>query len=165
MYGVIVHGYFAACYVLDSHLPRGTNVTIECLHRTFLKLCSQGKKFLRRLNISLDNTSNDNKSWFVVAYLCMLVCCGYFDGIAVCLFFWSCTYPFRWLPTFFHIFHLRDKDIWNFDMLCHHLLNSCSLIEFVEMIDSLVPLKEYYLPSKAWPPEYTMLYYTIRTCL
>ena len=81
VYGVIVHGHFAACYVLNSHLPGGTNVTIECLHRTFLKLRSQGKKFPKRLNIQLDNTSKDNKSRFVVAYLYMLVCCGCFDEI------------------------------------------------------------------------------------
>ena len=83
VYGVIVHGHFAACYVLNSHLPGGTNVTIECLHRTFLKLRSQGKKFPKRLNIQLDNTSKDNKSRFVVAYLYMLVCCGCFDEIDV----------------------------------------------------------------------------------
>ena len=86
VYGVIVHGQFAACYTLNSHLPGGTNVTIECLHRTFLKLRAQGKRFPPKLYLQLDNTSKDNKSRFVVAYLYMLVCCGCFDEIDVFFF-------------------------------------------------------------------------------
>ena len=38
--------------------------------------------------------------------------------------------------------YLKDKDIWNFDLLCEFLLNSCALVEFVEMIESLCPWKE-----------------------
>ena len=52
-----------------SNLPRGTDVTIECLHRTFLKLCAQGKLFPCRLNLQLDNTSKDNKARYLMAYL------------------------------------------------------------------------------------------------
>ena len=151
IYGVIVHGHFAACYVLNSHLPGGTNVTIECLHRTFLKLLAQGKKFPPKLNLQLDNTSKDNKSRFVVAYLYMLVSCGCFDEIEV--FFFEVGHTHCDADQLFSrtsIF-LCDKDIWNFELLCQFVLNSCALIEFVEMIDSLVPWKqniEKYLVPK-----------------
>ena len=85
-YGVFVHGHFAACYVLNSHLPGGTNITVEYLHQIFMKLHAQGKRFPRRLNIQLYNTSKENKSRLVIAYLYMLVCCGVFDEIMVFFF-------------------------------------------------------------------------------
>ena len=142
VYGVIVHGHFAACYVLNSHLPGGTNITVECLHRTFLHLRSQGKRFPRRLNIQLDNTSKDNKSRFVIAYLYMLVCCGCFDEITV--FFFEVGHTHCDADQLFSRsgIYLKDKDIWNFELLCHFLLNSCALIEFVELIETLCPWKE-----------------------
>ena len=121
--------------------------------QNILKLRSQGKKFPKRLNIQLDNTSKDNKSRFVVAYLYMLVCCGCFDEIDVFVFEVGHTHC-----DADHLFsrssiYLRDKDIWNFDLLCHHLMNSCGIIEFVEMIDSLVPWKQniekYLVPTCA----------------
>ena len=142
VYGVIVHGHFAACYVLNSHLPGGTNITVECLHRTFMKLRAQGKRFPRRLNIQLDNTSKDNKSRFVIAYLYMLVCCGCFEEITV--FFFEVGHTHCDADQLFSrsSIYLKDKDIWNFDLLCEFLLNSCALVEFVEMIESLCPWKE-----------------------
>ena len=142
VYGVIVHGHFAACYVLNSHLPGGTNITVECLHRTFMKLRAQGKRFPRRLNIQLDNTSKDNKSRFVIAYLYMLVCCGCFDEITV--FFFEVGHTHCDADQLFSrsSIYLKDKDIWNFDLLCHFLLHSCALVEFVEMIERLCPWKE-----------------------
>ena len=142
VYGVIVHGHFACCYVLNAHMPGGTNVTIECLHRTFLKLRAQGKKFPPRLYLQLDNTSKDNKSRFVVAYLYMLVCCGCFDEIDV--FFFEVGHTHCDADQLFSrsSIYLRDKDIWNFEQLCHHLFNSCGIIQFVEMVNSLVPWKQ-----------------------
>ena len=151
VYGVIVHGHFAACYTLNSHLPGGTNVTIECLHRTFLKLRAQGKRFPPKLYLQLDNTSKDNKSRFVVAYLYMLVCCGCFDEIDV--FFFEVGHTHCDADQLFSrsSIYLRDKDIWNFDLLCHHLMNSCAMIEFVEMIEALCPWKQnieqYLVPT------------------
>ena len=138
---VIVHGHFAACYTLNSNLPGGTNVTIECLHRTFLKLRAQGKRFPPNLYLQLDNTSKDNKSRFVVAYLYMLVCCGCFDEIDV--FFFEVGHTHCDADQLFSrsSIYLRDKDIWNFDLLCHHLMNSCAMIEFVEVNGSWTDYK------------------------
>jgi len=142
IYGVIVHGHFAACYVLNSHLPGGTNITVECLHRTFLHLRSQGKHFPRRLNIQLDNTSKDNKSRFVIAYLYMLFCFECFDEITV--FFFEVGHTHCDADQLFSRsgIYLKDKDIWNFELLCHFLLNSCALVQIVEIIETLCPWKE-----------------------
>ena len=38
MYGAIVHGEFAAAYCFPAHLPGGTNVMVEVIHRTLTKL-------------------------------------------------------------------------------------------------------------------------------
>ena len=123
VYGVIVHGHFAVCYVLNSHLPGGTNITVECLHRTFLHLCSQGKWFPRHLNIQSDNTSKDNNSRFVIACLYMLVCCGCFDEETV--FFFEVGHTHCDADQLFSHsgIYLKDKDILNFELLCHFLLN------------------------------------------
>ena len=41
LYGAIVHGEFCAAYVFPAHMPGGTNVTIEVLHRTLTKVVLQ----------------------------------------------------------------------------------------------------------------------------
>ena len=38
--------------------------------------------------------------------------------------------------------YLRDKDIWNFDLLCLHILNSCGIIQFCEKVEHFVPWKQ-----------------------
>ena len=141
-YGVIVHGHFCACYVFNSYLPGGTNVTIECLHRTFLKLRAQGKLFPRRLNLQLDNTSKDNKARYLMAYLFMLVCCGLFEEIQI--FFFQVGHTHCDADQIFSrsSIYLRDKDIWNFDLLCLHILNSCGIIQFCEKVEHFVPWKQ-----------------------
>ena len=37
LYGALVHGEFSAAYVYPAHLPGGTNVMIEVIHRTLTK--------------------------------------------------------------------------------------------------------------------------------
>ena len=72
----------------------------------------------------------------------MLVCCGVFDEITV--FFFEVGHTHCDADQLFtrSSIYLKYKDIWNFDLLCFFLLNSCSLVEFVEMIESLCPWKE-----------------------
>ena len=125
MQGVRSNCLWAFCSMLrlELTLAWGTNITVECLHRTFMKLRAQGKRFPRRLNIQLDNTSKDNKSRFVIAYLYMLVCCGCFDEITV--FFFEVGHTHCDADQLFSrsSIYLKDKDIWNFDLLCHFLLH------------------------------------------
>ena len=39
LYGAILHGHFAAAYIFPAHLPGGTNVTIEVIHRFSILIC------------------------------------------------------------------------------------------------------------------------------
>ena len=64
MYGAMVHGEFAAAYLYPAHLPGGTNVMVEVIHRTLTKLIegSEEDGIVRRklpptLYLQLDNTS------------------------------------------------------------------------------------------------------------
>ena len=63
-YGAIVHGEFAAAYVFPAHLPGGTNVTVEVIHRTLTKLIEgdeelgiKKRKVPPTLYLQLDNTA------------------------------------------------------------------------------------------------------------
>ena len=123
VYGVIAHVHFACCYLLFALLPGGTKVTIKCLHRNFLKLHAQEKQFPPRLYVKLDNTSKDNKSRFVVACLYVLVCCGCFGKIDIFSFKVGHTHCNADQLFSQSSIYLRDKDIWNFEQLCHHLFN------------------------------------------
>jgi hypothetical protein len=64
LYGAIVHGEFAAAYMYPAHLPGGTNVTVEVIHRTLTKyiegdksLGIEKKKLPQVLYLQLDNTA------------------------------------------------------------------------------------------------------------
>jgi hypothetical protein len=64
LYGAIVHGEFAAAYMFPAHLPGGSNVTVEILHRTLTKLIEgdvdegiEKRKLPPTLYLQLDNTA------------------------------------------------------------------------------------------------------------
>jgi hypothetical protein len=64
LYGAIVHGEFAASYIFPAHLPGGSNVTVEILHRTLTKLIEgdaeegiEKRKLPPTLYLQLDNTA------------------------------------------------------------------------------------------------------------
>ena len=64
LYGAIVHGEFAAAYMFPAHLPGGSNVTVEIIHRTLTKLIDgspedgiERRKLPPTLYLQLDNTS------------------------------------------------------------------------------------------------------------
>ena len=63
LYSALVHGEFSAAYVYPAHLPGGTNVTVECIHRTLTKYMEGDerngipkKKLPRIFYLQLDNT-------------------------------------------------------------------------------------------------------------
>ena len=72
VYGIIVHGYWASLNTFNSVLLIGTNVTIEIMHQTLLKLHKKGKPLPKVLYVQLDNTVKDNKSKCVMSYLSSL---------------------------------------------------------------------------------------------
>jgi hypothetical protein len=64
LYGAIIHGEFAAAYHYPAHLPGGSNVTVEVIHRTLTKYIKGDeaagipkKKLPRVLYLQLDNTA------------------------------------------------------------------------------------------------------------
>jgi hypothetical protein len=64
LYGAIVHGEFAAAYIFPAHLPGGTNVTVEVIHRTLTTLIEgddelgiEKRKVPPTLYLQLDNTA------------------------------------------------------------------------------------------------------------
>jgi hypothetical protein len=64
LYGSILHGEFTSAYVFPAHLPGGSNVTIEVIHRTLTRYIEGDqeagipkKKLPPVLYLQLDNTS------------------------------------------------------------------------------------------------------------
>ena len=78
VHGVIVHVHFAACYVLNSHLPGAPTSLLK-------ETTGARERFPCRLIIQFDNTSTDNKRRFVISYFYLLGC-GYFNEITVFFF-------------------------------------------------------------------------------
>jgi hypothetical protein len=91
LYGVLVHadrnneeykgGFFG--YLVDESVIQGTNVNVECVHRTLLKLKKQRKKWPETLYVQLDNTSKDNKNRGTFGYFAYLVAAGVFKKVVV----------------------------------------------------------------------------------
>jgi hypothetical protein len=53
MYGSIVHGEFASAYIYPAHLPGGSNVTIEVIHRFGIYCISRRLSFKSVMNRSI----------------------------------------------------------------------------------------------------------------
>ena len=126
VYGIIVHGYWASLYTFNSVLPGGTNVTVEIMHQTLLKLRQEGKPLPKVLYVQLDNTVKDNKSKYVMSYLYLLVCVGVFDEIHVFFFQVGHTHCDQDQIFSRSSVHLVDKTFFTFQQLCYHLKRSCS---------------------------------------
>jgi hypothetical protein len=64
LYGSILHGHFTSAYVYPAHLPGGSNVTIEVIHRTLTRYIEGDeaagipkKKLPPVFYLQLDNTA------------------------------------------------------------------------------------------------------------
>ncbi len=81
--GVLVHGVGTFAYTTYDNVKQGTNVTIERLVRTLCTLFKAGHKIPDTLYLQLDNTSKQNKSRYLFAYLGWMILSGVFKRIVV----------------------------------------------------------------------------------
>ena len=75
------------------------------------------------LYIQIDNTVKENKSKYVMSYLCLLVCVAVFDEVHS-YFFQVCHTHCAQVTSFF-----------TFQQLCYHLKRSFSLIKYVDHLE------------------------------
>jgi hypothetical protein len=81
--GVLIHGHGAFLYWVTPQIKHDTNLTIECLRRTFLKFQAANKGVLPPiLYLQMDNAS-DNKNRHMIAFLAYLVENNIFQKIKV----------------------------------------------------------------------------------
>ena len=146
VYGIIVHGYWASLYTFNSVLPGGTNVTVEIMHQTLLKLHKEGKPLPKVLYVQLDNTVKDNKSKYVMSYLYLLVCVGVFDEVQIFFFQVGHTHCDQDQIFSRSSIHLVDKTFFTFQQLCYHLKRSCSLIKYVDHLEFITNWRDNVEP-------------------
>ena len=81
--GVRVAGVSKHLYLCFKNKAHDSNLTIECLQRTFLKFSRERNGFPRNLFVQMDNCWRENKNQFVMAYFSLLIWRKLFDEIEI----------------------------------------------------------------------------------
>lgn len=85
--GVMAHGHGSFIYTCQFNVHHGTNLNIEVINRTLLKLeekyMEQNQQLPPRLFIQLDNTCKENRNKILFSYFDMLIRRGIFREIYI----------------------------------------------------------------------------------
>ena len=73
LYGVIVHGRSTHLYALPMNYHSGVNMTVQVLHDTLTYELTVHGRLPPTLYLQLDNTSGQNNSNYLMAYLSLLI--------------------------------------------------------------------------------------------
>ena len=79
--GVIVHGFEARAWVVEPFWKHDTDLTIEIIVRTLLRIIDAGHKLAPVLYLQMDNCWRENKNQHVFTFLSLLVKLGIFTKI------------------------------------------------------------------------------------
>ena len=71
--GTIVHGFEAHAYVVEPFWKHDSDLTIEVLIRTFIRILEAGHKLAPVLYLQMDNCWRENKNQHVITFLAILV--------------------------------------------------------------------------------------------
>jgi hypothetical protein len=71
--GVIVHGFEARAFVVEPFWKHDSDLTIEILIRTFIRILEAGHKLAPVLYLQMDNCWRENKNQHVFTFLAILV--------------------------------------------------------------------------------------------
>ena len=78
----MVHGWATHVYTVYDNFEHGSNLTIECLQRTFKAIEKKNNgKLPPHLFLQMDNCFRENKNVYVLGYLSWLVERGVFEKV------------------------------------------------------------------------------------